>query len=255
PLSDHAEALVARLPAGAWDSGELADPALPLPAAVPTALRGLLRWPPRPGLTVAGALPRGRRSASPMQRRHEAVHDSWPDAALWVCAVRLRDGRRVVFGRDDHPPLGVGEAVAASSAIPGVFSPVGVGGEDYVDGGVWSMTNADLTRGLGYDAIVVSAPLAGPEDWRNMGRRPSPGAAYRAYHLAVLAAETRRIRDAGTPVLALRPTPADAAAFRTGGGGVDRPSVAEQAYRSVTERLEADPALLAQLVEPVAVHP
>ncbi|MEZ5260994.1 MAG: hypothetical protein R2755_04295 [Acidimicrobiales bacterium] len=71
----------------------------------------------------------------------------------------------------------------------------------------------------------------------------------------MLAAETRRIRDAGTPVLALRPTPADAAAFRTAGGGVDRPSVAEQAYRSVTERLEADPALLAQLVEPVAVHP
>lgn len=250
-MSAEGDEFVARLPEGAWDSGELAPAAPPRPAAATLAVRSLLRWPPRPGLTVAGALPRGRRSTEPMSRRHHAVHHRWPDDALWVCAVRLRDGRRVVFGRDDHPPLEVGDAVAASSAIPGVFTPVPIGGEEYVDGGVWSMTNADLTRGLGYDAVVVSAPLSGPESWKSTGR--SAGAAYRAYHLAVLEAEIRRVRDAGTPVLALRPTVEDLAAFRQEGDGLHRGAVAEQAHRSVTRRLEADPGLLPLLTDPVAV--
>ena len=67
---------------------------------------------------------------------------TWPERTLWVCAVRERDGRLVVFGRDATPPLP--HAVAASCAIPGYFQPVTVDGERYVDGGAHSPTNADV---------------------------------------------------------------------------------------------------------------
>ena len=74
-----------------------------------------------------------------------ALYDGavWPERPLWVCAVDLDSGERIVFGRDGvDAPIGV--AVQASSSIPGFFRPVEHGGQRYVDGGVHSPTNADL---------------------------------------------------------------------------------------------------------------
>ena len=65
--------------------------------------------------------------------QHRAIED----------AVELGTGRRVMFGEPDAPEIGVGKAVEASCAIPGVFRPVAVGGRSYVDGGAWSPTNMD----------------------------------------------------------------------------------------------------------------
>lgn len=48
-----------------------------------------------------------------------------------VVAVRLSDGKRVVFDSGEIVP-----AVMASTAIPGVFPPHAIGDELYVDGGV-----------------------------------------------------------------------------------------------------------------------
>ncbi len=48
-----------------------------------------------------------------------------------VVAVRLSDGKRVVFDSGEIVP-----AVMASTAIPGVFPPYSIAGELYVDGGV-----------------------------------------------------------------------------------------------------------------------
>jgi NTE family protein len=51
-------------------------------------------------------------------------------------------------------------AVAASCAVPGVFPPVEVGGTGFfMDGGVRSVTNADLAAGA--SAVVVVAPTLG----------------------------------------------------------------------------------------------
>lgn len=66
----------------------------------------------------------------------------WPVESLWLCAVRLDDGVRTVFGRssDDVPIVSVGTAVAASCAVPGFYSPVKITGPRYVDAGIWSAT-------------------------------------------------------------------------------------------------------------------
>jgi NTE family protein len=83
------------------------------------------------------------------------------DGRLRVCAVDRRTGRRVVFGAPGAPAASVADAVCASCAIPFVFAPVTIGGREYVDGGVWSVTNLDAARvGRGTHVLCLD-PAAG----------------------------------------------------------------------------------------------
>ncbi len=65
-------------------------------------------------------------------------------------ATRLEDGERTVFGRGN-----TGQAVRASSSIPGVFQPVKIGKFHFVDGGVVSPVPVDAARELGADLVVA----------------------------------------------------------------------------------------------------
>jgi NTE family protein len=76
------------------------------------------------------------------------------DGRLRVCCVEKRSGKRVVFGAPGAPPATVADAVTASCAIPWVFAPVRIGDHDYVDGGVWSVTNLDAAP-AGRDTEVL----------------------------------------------------------------------------------------------------
>ena len=67
-----------------------------------------------------------------------------------VVATRLEDGKRSVFVRGD-----TGQAVRASSSIPGVFEPVTIGKWHYVDGGVTSPVPVDAARQLGADLVIA----------------------------------------------------------------------------------------------------
>ncbi|MEJ3747923.1 patatin-like phospholipase family protein [Actinomycetes bacterium KLBMP 9797] len=82
-------------------------------------------------------------------------HD-WPDLRLLVTAVDADSGEFVVFDRDAGVSLV--DAVTASSAVPGVWAPVPIGGRRYIDGGMRSIANADLAEGS--DRVVVVAPIA-----------------------------------------------------------------------------------------------
>jgi NTE family protein len=82
------------------------------------------------------------RSLSGLRERVERTGVRF-DGRLRVCCVDRGRGRRVVFGAPGAPPASVGEAVAASCAIPWVYAPVRIGEREYVDGGAWSMTNLD----------------------------------------------------------------------------------------------------------------
>lgn len=92
-----------------------------------------------------------------MRERHGT---GWPDAPLWIVAVRRGDGRRTVFGRAGEPVTDVGSAVAASCAVPAYFAAVEIDGTAYVDRGVHSPTNADLVADLDLDLVVVSSPMS-----------------------------------------------------------------------------------------------
>lgn len=65
-------------------------------------------------------------------------------------ATQLETGRRTVFTRGN-----AGQAVRASSSIPGVFEPVRIGKASYVDGGVVSPVPVDAARQLGADVVIA----------------------------------------------------------------------------------------------------
>jgi NTE family protein len=83
---------------------------------------------------------------------------AWPGRALSVVAVDAHSGEPRVFTRDSGVSLA--EAVAASSAVPGIWPPVTIGGRRYVDGGVRSAVNADLAAG--YPQVLILVPMADP---------------------------------------------------------------------------------------------
>lgn len=218
--------------------------ALARPVAPRLALRALSRpWRFNPLLAMAGLLPTGHVPTAVIGDRIRATHDDlWPDRPTWICAVRMPEGRLVVFGRDVEADLAT--AVEASSAIPGYFAPVVHDGATYVDGGVHSPTNADLVAGLGFDAVVVSSPMSGTSAalrGRWTGARP--------LHAARLAREVRALRRDGTPVLVLQPGPEVVEAV--GADSMDpsrRRRIAEVAHHTVRAHLSSP-----QLTERVAL--
>jgi predicted acylesterase/phospholipase RssA len=74
-----------------------------------------------------------------------------------VVVTELPRLRRVLLDGADHA---VADLVAASSAVPGLLAPHRIGARLYVDGGVRSLTSADLAAPA--DNLLVVAPLAGP---------------------------------------------------------------------------------------------
>jgi NTE family protein len=101
-------------------------------------------------LARAALLSRLRTRGEHLDRLHGHLERLGPrfDGRLRVCAVDRRSGRRVVFGAPGAPPSAVPDAVVASCAIPWIFEPVTIGGREYVDGGVWSVTNLDAAPAL-----------------------------------------------------------------------------------------------------------
>ncbi len=164
--------------------------------------RALVRpWQFRPLAAGMALIAPGRHDiAGQLAALRELEGPGWPDSDLWICAVRRRDGRRVVFGRPGGPEAPVHLAVAASCAVPGYFAPVQIGGHGYVDGGVHSPTNAAILRGRGLDLVIVVSPMSGPA-----GRRPDFYAASRRHSARLLRREITALRDAGVRTVVFAP--------------------------------------------------
>jgi len=188
----------------------------------------------RPGIALSGLAPRGsvphRLVGDPIRARQR---QPWPDEPTWLCAVRLDDGAFTVFGRDPHPGVDLATAVEASVAIPGYFSPVEVDGRRYVDGGARSVTNADVVAGLGFDLVVVTAPMAAVP----AAVRPPSRHVVRALHARRLAGEVQAVRRAGTPVVVFQPTATDLAELGSSLRSESAAPAARTAHRSALVRL------------------
>ena len=84
------------------------------------------------------------------------LSSDWPDRSLLVTSVACSSGQRVVWSSASGVDLR--RAVASSCSVPGLFPPVTVDSasdERYVDGGLWSGTNADLVLDAGLEAVIV----------------------------------------------------------------------------------------------------
>ena len=123
--------------------------------------------------------------------------NDWPDGGLIVVAVDAESGTLAAWDRASTAPLL--PAVASSCAVPGMFPPVTINGRRYMDGGVRSVSNADLARG--HDVVLIVAPIGARVE--GIGR----------VSRQALDAEAHELRAAGAAVEVVLPDDAALAAF------------------------------------------
>jgi NTE family protein len=244
PTSPRGGAILRRiLPANA---GPLPTPSLwsllrpwnlPSPALIARVARRPLAF--RPEVAAMTLVPRGQVDISERARgldQHTGAR--WPDG-LRICAVRRTDGARVVFGRPGAPPARLAPAVLASCAIPGYFQPVTIEGTEYVDGGVYSVTNADVLKTESLDVVVIVSSMSAAQGAAN----GADGWLRRTVHRR-MEHEIARLADAGTTVITLEPG-ADsrrAMGLRAMAEGRSR-RIIETAYEETASRILATPGL------------
>ena len=95
---------------------------------------------------------------------------AWPGDALHITCVDALTGERCVITRDSA--IRIDRAVAASSAVPGIFSPQPIGDRRCMDGGVsGSGTHLDLLAGC-ERAVVLSLTDPTPKPVGAMTQAP-----------------------------------------------------------------------------------
>ena len=184
------------------------------PRLIGTSLRHLRQMP---ATTVLSAfMPEGTKSLERIGHLIDAVTPmgEWsPHRGVWVVAMDYEDGRRVVFGRPGARVAPLSSAVMASCAIPGWFSPVTIGGRQYVDGGAVSATSIDVLAHAGMDEVYVIAPMVSFA----MDRPTSVSARLERRWRAEVTKAARReaavVRAAGATVRMVGPGPEDLAAI------------------------------------------
>lgn len=129
---------------------------------------------------------------------------AWPQQHLKIVAVDVHSGEERVFNNDAGVELV--DAVAASCAVPGVWPPVSIGESRYMDGGMRSITNADLAEGAGRVLVLSLMNLEGAQ--------------------SALPQEVARLEVTGSAVKVVSPNAASVQAIG--------PNVLDPARRSVT---------------------
>ena len=205
--------------------------------AISTVLRPMRH---APSAVLSAWLPRGFISTDPIAGLVDRFIDTdWPDHPnYWAVTADYGTGKRCVFGREGSPSATVGQAVAASCAIPGFYHPVKIAGRRYVDGGVCSVSNLDLLCDEGLELVICLNPMSSLAQATGGSPADRMAAIMRSVAGRRLGHEARKLREAGTRVLILQPSEQDLSlmGFNLMSGG-RRLEVMEQARRSVATEL------------------
>jgi NTE family protein len=127
----------------------------------------------------------------------ETVNGSWPEQPpLWIAAVDTESGERRLFRPADGVPLA--RAIAASSAVPGIFPAVEIDGKLYMDGQVHSSTNADVLVPLRPTQVIAALPT-----------NAITGGYIGPHAERMLARETAALEQVGCEVIRVTPSAAD----------------------------------------------
>lgn len=217
----------------------------------PTALLAALAPEGRGSLQTVGALVRDVLAATGSDADGWSAHPG-----VRVVAMDYDSGRRVVFGSAVAPAASLADAVTASCAIPGWYSPVTIDGTRYVDGGAYSSTNVDVLAGYGLDEVFVLAPMVSfavdhPATLQGRMER-----AWRARVTRRCLHEVSKLHATGAEVTVVGPGPEDLDAIGANLMAVDRRErVLTTALRTVAEALADPEPLEPPPVSPSATHP
>ncbi len=128
-----------------WDDLTFVDAMTMLGDSIPTAL-----------LTNAGIEEYLRRNLAKGGRSDDFRALS---RELYLPAVNLDTGARVVFGEAAYRHVPISKAVRASSSLPIAFRPTRIDGADYIDGAVEKNFHLDVAIAHGAELIVCINPL------------------------------------------------------------------------------------------------
>lgn len=78
---------------------------------------------------------------------------------LFLVATNLDTGASVIFGAPGRERVPISEAIEASAALPGLFPPVQIGGEYFVDGALNKTLHASVALEEGVDLLLCVNPL------------------------------------------------------------------------------------------------
>jgi NTE family protein len=78
---------------------------------------------------------------------------------LFLVATDLDTGGSVTFGSPGHDHVPISSAIAASSALPGLFPPMVIDGDHYVDGALNKTLHASVALEQGIDLLLCVNPL------------------------------------------------------------------------------------------------
>ena len=78
---------------------------------------------------------------------------------LFLVATNLDTGGSVTFGAPDHDHVPISRAIEASSALPGLFPPVEIEGQHYVDGALNKTLHASVALDEGITLLFCINPL------------------------------------------------------------------------------------------------
>jgi NTE family protein len=143
----------------------------------------------------------------------------WPERRLLITAINARTGEFKAFDKAAGVPLV--QVVAASCAVPGVWPPVTIGSDRFIDGGVRSPVNADLAQGC--ERVVILAPMSA-------GFGP----------VTKLSTQVAALRAAGAKVAAIEPDSASKSAIGTNAlDPAKRPAAAQAGHAQAAHAVAA----------------
>jgi NTE family protein len=205
-----------------------------------------------PGSWWRKAFPSGMYSSEETRERfHNDLPREWPERPTYICVTDLYSGKLVAFGREGSPEAPLPDAVLASTAIPGVFPPVSIGGRRYVDGGVTSATSLDLAAKDGCDAIICIAPLGFRRDETPRSLKLFGPMLVRSMFARTLRKEVVAARSDGKDIFVIRPWVAELSAHGTNSmRHFDRVALVNDAREGVLRLLDVNsehPAVAAWL--------
>jgi len=152
--------------------GEFVRRALKVPGLLAAATGDFLRQPFRRGAaasfaTLGRAVPTGlfdQRAIDAFLVRMFASGGRTADfrklgRKLFLVATNLDTGAPVTFGAAGFDDVPINKAIAASAALPGLFPPVAIHGQYYVDGALNKTLHASVALDEGVDLLLCVNPL------------------------------------------------------------------------------------------------
>jgi len=146
------------------------------------------------------------------------VGQAWPNQ-FRAATVNARTGRLQIWDASSGAPLE--RAIAASTAVPGIWPPITINGERYIDGGMRSFLNADLAIGSDIVIAVSCFPLTA---------RDKAAAPFFAAMNAPVLAELDAVRSSGATLAVIEPDSEFLVLTKQGTAMMDG-SLAPEAYR------------------------